>query len=99
MEHRPDKMSLMDINKMFSLLQPRDDEEDSGESEELSRAVCEDDHETLDRLLSQDRYKRLINRRSGWGVPSTPLRLAATWGCVRSLRVCWPTGPRWTAWT
>ncbi|KFP82802.1 Ankyrin repeat and SOCS box protein 12, partial [Acanthisitta chloris] len=23
----------------------------------------------------------------GWGVPSTPLRLAATWGCVRSLKV------------
>ncbi|XP_008634445.1 PREDICTED: ankyrin repeat and SOCS box protein 12 [Corvus brachyrhynchos] len=92
MEHRPDKMSLMDINKMFSLLQPRDDEEDSGESEELSRAVCEDDHETLDRLLSQDRYKRLINRRSGWGVPSTPLRLAATWGCVRSLRVLLEAG-------
>ncbi|NXP61027.1 ASB12 protein, partial [Chloropsis cyanopogon] len=87
MEPRPDKTSLMDINKMFSLLQPRDDEEDNGESEELSRAVCQDDHETLERLLSQDRYKRLINRRSGWGVPSTPLRLAATWGCVRSLRV------------
>ncbi|NWT89860.1 ASB12 protein, partial [Lanius ludovicianus] len=99
------KMSLMDINKMFSLLQPRDEEEDSGESEELSRAVCEDDHETLDRLLSQDRYKRLINRRSGWGVPSTPLRLAATWGCVRSLRVLLAHGaanvqarlPEWAA--
>ncbi|XP_057242628.1 ankyrin repeat and SOCS box protein 12 [Malurus melanocephalus] len=87
MEHRPDTMSLMDINKMFSMLQPGDDEEDGGDSEELSRAVCEDDHERLDRLLSQERYKKLINRRSGWGVPSTPLRLAATWGCVRSLRV------------
>ncbi|NWV40134.1 ASB12 protein, partial [Grantiella picta] len=86
-EHRAEKMSLMDINKMFSLLQPRDDEEDSAESEELSRAVCEDDHEALARLLSQDSYKRLINRRSGWGVPSTPLRLAATRGCVKSLRV------------
>ncbi|KAF4800185.1 Ankyrin repeat and SOCS box protein 12 [Turdus rufiventris] len=84
MEH---KMSLMDINKMFSLLQPREDEEDSEESEELSRAVCQDDHETLVRLLSQDRYKRLINRRSGWGVPSTPLRLAATRGCLRSLQL------------
>ncbi|NWI40374.1 ASB12 protein, partial [Picathartes gymnocephalus] len=87
MEHAPDKTGLMDINKIFSLLQPRDDEEDSEDSEELSRAVCEDDHETLDRLLSQDRYKKLIDRRSGWGIPSTPLRLAATWGCVRSLRV------------
>ncbi|XP_037978681.1 ankyrin repeat and SOCS box protein 12 isoform X2 [Motacilla alba alba] len=87
MEPRPDKMSLMDINKMFSLLQPGDDEEDSGESEELSRAVCQDDPETLARLLSQDRYRRLINRRSGWGVPSTPLRLAAARGCERSLRL------------
>ncbi|XP_027561283.1 ankyrin repeat and SOCS box protein 12 [Neopelma chrysocephalum] len=88
MGDRPPKMSLMDINKIFSMLQPRDDEqEDDGESEELSRAVSEDDCETLHRLLSQDRYKRLINRRSGWGVPSTPLRLAATRGCVRSLRV------------
>ncbi|NXG17772.1 ASB12 protein, partial [Grallaria varia] len=83
------KMSLMDINKMFSMLQPRDDEEqeDNAESEELIRAVSEDDYETLDHLLSQERYKRLIDRRSGWGVPSTPLRLAATRGHVRSLRV------------
>ncbi|XP_062359078.1 ankyrin repeat and SOCS box protein 12 [Cinclus cinclus] len=80
-------MSLMDINKIFSLLQPGDEEEDSEESEELSRAVCQDDHETLAVLLSQDRYKKLIDRRSGWGVPSTPLRLAATRGCVRSLRL------------
>lgn len=87
MEHRADNMSLMDINKMFSLLQPRDDDEDSAESEELIRAVCQDDDSTLCRLLAQDRYRRLINRRSGWGVPSTPLRLAATRGCVRSLRV------------
>ncbi|NWZ89479.1 ASB12 protein, partial [Nesospiza acunhae] len=87
MEPRPDKMTLMDINKMFSLLQPGDDEEDSGESEELSRAVCQDDHEAVARLLSQDRYRRLINRRSGWGVPSTPLRLAASRGSVRSLRL------------
>ncbi|NXH04497.1 ASB12 protein, partial [Loxia leucoptera] len=89
------KMTLMDINKMFSLLQPRDDEEDSGESEELSRAVCQDDHEALARLLSQDRYRRLIDRRSGWGVPSTPLRLAAARGCVRSLAAC--SGPLYLA--
>ncbi|NWR23923.1 ASB12 protein, partial [Emberiza fucata] len=87
MEPGPDKMTLMDINKMFSLLQPRDAEEDSGESEELSRAVCQDDHEALAGLLSQERYRRLINRRSGWGVPSTPLRLAAARGSVRSLRL------------
>ncbi|XP_063026361.1 ankyrin repeat and SOCS box protein 12 [Melospiza melodia melodia] len=87
MEPSPDKMTLMDINKMFSLLQPGDDEEASEESEELSRAVCRDDHEALARLLSQDRYRRLINRRSGWGVPSTPLRLAAARGSERSLRL------------
>ncbi|NWQ65561.1 ASB12 protein, partial [Neopipo cinnamomea] len=82
------KMSLMDINKMFSMLQPRDDEqEDDRESEELSRAVSEDDCEMLRHLLSQDRYRRLINRRSGWGVPSTPLRLAAMRGCTQSLQV------------
>ncbi|XP_005428774.2 ankyrin repeat and SOCS box protein 12 [Geospiza fortis] len=87
MEPRPDKMTLMDINKMFSLLQPGDAEEDSGESEELSRAVCQDDHEALAGLLSQDSYRRLINRRSGWGVPCSPLRLAAARGSVRSLRL------------
>ncbi|NXP02576.1 ASB12 protein, partial [Thinocorus orbignyianus] len=86
-ETDPPKMSLMDITKIFSMLQPREDEEDNGESEELNRAVSEDNHQTLDNLLSQDRYKRFINRRSGWGVPSTPLRLAATWGCVRSMKV------------
>ncbi|NXQ61676.1 ASB12 protein, partial [Anthoscopus minutus] len=80
-------MSLMDINKLFSLLQPRDEDEQSEDSEELSQAVCQDDAQTLARLLSQDRYRRLINRRSGWGVPSTPLRLAAARGCVRSLRL------------
>ncbi|NWR67225.1 ASB12 protein, partial [Bucorvus abyssinicus] len=84
---RPKTMSLMDITKMFSMLQPRGDEDDNAESEELTRAVSEDNYQALDKLLSQDRYKRLINRRSGWGVPSTPLRLAATWGCVRSMKV------------
>ncbi|NXA07557.1 ASB12 protein, partial [Sapayoa aenigma] len=82
----PPKMSLMDINKMFSMLQPGDDEEDNGASEELSRAISQDDHETLEKLLSQDKYKRLINRRSGWGVPSPPLRLAAAGGHERSVR-------------
>ncbi|NWY60062.1 ASB12 protein, partial [Chionis minor] len=84
---RPEKMSLMDITKMFSMLQPKDDEEGNGESEELNWAVCEDNYQTLDNLLSQERYKRFINRGSGWGVPSTPLRLAATWGRVRSMKV------------
>ncbi|XP_010160459.1 ankyrin repeat and SOCS box protein 12 [Antrostomus carolinensis] len=80
-------MSLLDLTKMFSMLQPREDEEDNGESEELNRAVSKDDYQTLDNLLSQDRYKRFINCQSGWGIPSTPLRLAATWGCLRSMKV------------
>ncbi|NWR80013.1 ASB12 protein, partial [Centropus unirufus] len=87
MGDRAKNMSLMDITKMFSMLQPREDEEDNGESEELNQAVCEDDYQTLDNLLSQDRYKRFINRRSGWGVPSTPLRLAAAKGHLRSVEV------------
>ncbi|XP_009567118.2 ankyrin repeat and SOCS box protein 12 isoform X2 [Cuculus canorus] len=87
MGDRVKKMSLMDITKMFYMLQPREDEEDNGESEELNQAVREDDYQTLDKLLSQDRYKRIINRRSGWGVPSTPLRLAATKGHLRSMEV------------
>lgn len=81
------KMSLMDITKIFSMLQPREDEEGNRESKELNQAVSEDDYQTLDRLLSQDRYKRVINSRSGWGVPSTPLRLAASKGHLRSLEV------------
>ncbi|NXO04208.1 ASB12 protein, partial [Rhinopomastus cyanomelas] len=81
------KMSLMDITKMFSMLQPREGEDDNGESKELTQAVSEDDYQTLDKLLSQDRYKKFINLRSGWGVPSTPLRLAATWGHIRSMKV------------
>ncbi|XP_062496079.1 ankyrin repeat and SOCS box protein 12 [Pezoporus occidentalis] len=82
-------MSLMDITKMFSMLQPKEDEDDdnNAESEELNRAVAEDNHQTLENLLWQDRYKRVINRQSGWGIPSTPLRLAATRGCARSIRV------------
>ncbi|NXT46188.1 ASB12 protein, partial [Pluvianellus socialis] len=87
LETDQEKMSLMDITKMFSMLQPKDDEGGNGESEELNWAVCEDNYQTLDNLLSQERYKRFINRGSGWGVPSTPLRLAATWGRVRSMKV------------
>ncbi|NXD61947.1 ASB12 protein, partial [Eolophus roseicapillus] len=85
---RPTKMSLMDITKMFSMLQPKEDEDDDNrESKDLNRAVAEDNHQTLENLLSQDRYKRVINRQSGWGIPRTPLCLAATLGCVQSIRV------------
>uniref|UniRef100_A0A8V5G2J6 Uncharacterized protein n=2 Tax=Melopsittacus undulatus TaxID=13146 RepID=A0A8V5G2J6_MELUD len=82
-------MSLMDISKMFAMLQPKEDEDNNNnrESEELNRAVAEGNHQTLDILLWQDRYKKVINRQSGWGIPSTPLRLAATRGCAQCIRV------------
>ncbi|XP_070615785.1 phosphatidylinositol-3,5-bisphosphate 3-phosphatase MTMR8-like isoform X3 [Erythrolamprus reginae] len=81
------KMSLLDVTKMFSLFQPREDEDGSREQEELSRAVSQDRPQLLDQLLLQERYKRAINSRSGWGVPSTPLRLAASKGHLGCLRV------------
>uniref|UniRef100_A0A6J0SUA5 Ankyrin repeat and SOCS box protein 12 n=1 Tax=Pogona vitticeps TaxID=103695 RepID=A0A6J0SUA5_9SAUR len=84
---RPRKMSLLDITKIFSLLQPREDEEGEGERQELNLAVSHDDYQLLDQLLQQDRYKRFIDSRSGWGVPGTPLRLAASKGHVRCVEV------------
>uniref|UniRef100_A0A674K297 Ankyrin repeat and SOCS box protein 12 n=2 Tax=Terrapene triunguis TaxID=2587831 RepID=A0A674K297_9SAUR len=81
------KMNLMDITKIFSMLQPRENEDDNGERQDLNQAVSQDDYQTLDELLCQDRYKTFINSRSGWGVPGTPLRLAASKGHLRSLEV------------
>lgn len=80
-------MSLLDITKIFSMLQPREDEEGDGERQELNLAVSQDNYQLLDQLLCQDRYKKFINSRSGWGVPGTPLRLAASKGHVRCLKV------------
>lgn len=75
-------MNLMDITKIFSLLQPDKEEEDTdtGEKQALNQAVYNNDSYALDQLLCQERYKRFINSRSGWGVPGTPLRLAASSG-------------------
>ncbi|XP_075395708.1 ankyrin repeat and SOCS box protein 12 [Tenrec ecaudatus] len=85
----PANMNLMDINKIFSLLQPDKEEEgtDMGEKLALNQAVYDNDFQTLDLLLCQERYKRFINSRSGWGVPGTPLRLAAASGHLSCLRV------------
>ncbi|KAJ3588172.1 hypothetical protein NHX12_011766 [Muraenolepis orangiensis] len=89
-------MSLMDISKIFSLLQPRrgrgeeEDEEDEEEGERceaLHGAVSADDPALLSRLLSQEGYRRCIDRRSGWGIPQTPLRAAASRGHLRCLEV------------
>ncbi|KAM3827759.1 ankyrin repeat and SOCS box protein 12 isoform 1-T2 [Vipera latastei] len=81
------KMSLLDITKMFSLFQPSEDEDGDREREELSLAVSQDSYQLLDQLLHQERYKRVINSRSGWGVPGTPLRLAASKGHIRCVKV------------
>ncbi|XP_078496232.1 ankyrin repeat and SOCS box protein 12 [Lissotriton helveticus] len=81
------KMSLMDITKIFSMLQSHEDVEDNGEKKELNQAVSNNDHIILHELLSQERYKAFINSRSGWGVPVSPLRLAATLGHLRCLEV------------
>lgn len=81
------KMSLLDITKIFSMLQPRDDEEGNGERQEMNLAVSQDNYQLLDQLLCQEQYKRFINSQSGWGVPMTLLRLAASQGHVRCLRV------------
>jgi len=81
-------MSLMDISKIFSLLQPREDEEEEAElCEALNQAVSGDDAALLSRLLSQENYRRCINCRSGWGIPVTPLRAAASRGHLRCLEV------------
>lgn len=79
----------MDITKIFSLLQPDKDEEDAdtGEKQALNQAVYNNDSYALDQLLRQERYKRFINSRSGWGIPGTPLRLAASYGHLSCLQV------------
>ena len=70
-------MSLMDISKIFSLLQPKEDEEDNEQCQALNQAVSSDDASQLSELLSQESYRRCVNSRSGWGIPVTPLRTAA----------------------
>ncbi|XP_039670159.1 ankyrin repeat and SOCS box protein 12a [Perca fluviatilis] len=79
--------SLMDISKIFSLLQPKEDDEDSEHCQALNNAVSSDDVTLLSELLSQESYRRSINARSGWGVPVTPLRTAAALGHLRCLEV------------
>ncbi|XP_062917484.1 ankyrin repeat and SOCS box protein 12a [Mobula hypostoma] len=83
----PVKMSLVDITKIFSMLQPKDEEIDNGEITQLNQAVSNDDDKLLAELLSQERYARFINSRSGWGVPGTPLRLAAMRGHLKCLEI------------
>lgn len=80
-------MSLMDISKIFSLLQPKEEDEDNEQSKALNNAVSSDNVTLLTELLSQENYRRCINARSGWGVPVTPLRTAASLGHLRCLEL------------
>ena len=80
-------MSLMDISKIFSLLQPKEEDEDSEQCQALNNAVSGDNVSLLSELLSQESYRRCINARSGWGVPVTPLRTAAALGHLRCVEL------------
>ncbi|XP_059840894.1 ankyrin repeat and SOCS box protein 12-like [Hypanus sabinus] len=82
----PLKMSLVDISKIFSMLQPRN-QDDNTEINQINQAVSRNDAVLLDELLSQEHYRWFINNRSGWGVPGTPLRLAASKGHLSCLEV------------
>ncbi|KAK2494518.1 hypothetical protein MC885_006129, partial [Smutsia gigantea] len=57
------KMNLMDITRIFSLLQPDKEEEDTnmGEKQALNQAVYNNDSYSLDELFHQEHYKRFIN--------------------------------------
>ncbi|KAA0709132.1 Ankyrin repeat and SOCS box protein 12 [Triplophysa tibetana] len=83
--------SLMDISKIFSLLQPKE-EEDINYCQQLNQAAFTDDVKHLTELLSQDQYKRCINQRSGWGIPVTPLRTAAAQGHLHCLQLLLANG-------
>ncbi|XP_041846092.1 ankyrin repeat and SOCS box protein 12-like [Melanotaenia boesemani] len=85
-------MSLMDISKIFSLLQPKEEDEDNALCQALNSAVSSDNVTLLSELLSQENYRRCINARSGWGVPVTPLRTAASLGHLRCLEVLLENG-------
>uniref|UniRef100_A0A8C5WIP2 Ankyrin repeat and SOCS box protein 12 n=1 Tax=Leptobrachium leishanense TaxID=445787 RepID=A0A8C5WIP2_9ANUR len=86
------KMSVMDITKIFSLLRPKEEEEELAEVRELHLAVVMDNPDYLQSLLLEDKYQQLINSRSGWGVPVTPLRLAASKGSLECLKILLANG-------
>ncbi|KAG8553790.1 hypothetical protein GDO81_003545 [Engystomops pustulosus] len=87
------QMSVMDITKMFSILRPREEEDGTAEEgRELHMAVTMDNPEYLTSLLSEDKYKKLVNSQSGWGVPVTALRLAASKGSLECLKILLANG-------
>ncbi|XP_065106659.1 ankyrin repeat and SOCS box protein 12a [Paramisgurnus dabryanus] len=68
-------------------LRPVEEDESASESLELNRAVANNDSFLLAELLSQERFKKCINQQSGWGIPVTPLRMAASKGHLKCLQV------------
>uniref|UniRef100_A0A8C7PFA3 Ankyrin repeat and SOCS box protein 12 n=1 Tax=Oncorhynchus mykiss TaxID=8022 RepID=A0A8C7PFA3_ONCMY len=77
------------ILKQISMIQFKEvlEEKDNGEGQLLHQAVSNNDDRLLDELLSQEKYRKFINCRSGWGIPRTPLRMAASKGHLRCLQV------------
>lgn len=82
----------LQVSSMLQL-RPVEEDESAAESLELNRAAADDDHFLLANLLSQERYRKCINQQSGWGIPGTPLRMAASKGiCITHLYhilICW----------
>ncbi|XP_039622263.1 ankyrin repeat and SOCS box protein 12-like [Polypterus senegalus] len=73
---------------MLHLAEEEDKTSDAVEKQELHEAVFNNNHRLLLELLSQEQYRKFINSRSGWGIPGTPLRVAASHGylsCVELL--------------
>ncbi|XP_034049521.1 ankyrin repeat and SOCS box protein 12a [Thalassophryne amazonica] len=64
-------------------------EEEDGHREtvQLKEVVLQNDDRLLDEMLCQEIYKRVINRRVGWGIPNTPLHIAASTGHLSCLQV------------
>ncbi|XP_040262248.1 ankyrin repeat and SOCS box protein 12-like [Bufo bufo] len=83
--------NVMSITKMFSILRKREEDEGAAEERrEIHLAVTMDNPEYLSSLLSEDKYKKLVN--SGWGVSVTPLHLAASKGSLECLKILLANG-------
>ncbi|XP_066435958.1 ankyrin repeat and SOCS box protein 12-like [Eleutherodactylus coqui] len=76
------------------MLKYRGDEDDCAESCELHRAVRMGKPRHLSELLHQEKYKAYIESRSGWGVPVTTLRLAASQGSLECLKILLANGAK-----
>ncbi|XP_069842703.1 ankyrin repeat and SOCS box protein 12-like [Dendropsophus ebraccatus] len=74
------------------MLKHRGNEDDCADSYELHMAVAMDKPQHLSWLLSQDKYKEYIESRSGWGIPVSLLRLAASRGHLECLKVLLANG-------